>query len=185
MSIEFTVACSEQHFEQILQLQQQNLISAINEERQSKEGFVFAEHTLPLLKEMATHLPQVVALYQGQVIGYNLTMLASMKNIVTSLIPMFDEFEKSYYKGRLLTEYKFMVGGQVCVDKAFRGQDLLKKLYYATRDRLSQDYQVCVTEIAGNNPISFAAHNKMGFETVRSYYDGTMQWDIVAWGFGR
>ena len=53
MEVILDVASTEQHFEQILHLQRQNLISAISEEQQALQGFVFAEHTIPLLKMMA------------------------------------------------------------------------------------------------------------------------------------
>jgi len=125
MEIVFEVASTEQHFEQILQLQKQNLFSTISEEQQAQQGFVFAEHTMSLLKMMAAHLPQVIVVSNGKVIGYNLAMPVSMKNEMPSLVPMFTEFERSKYKGRLLTAYHFMVGGQVCVDKDFRRQGLL------------------------------------------------------------
>ena len=67
---------------------------------------------MPLLKMMAAHLPQVIALSDDKVIGYNLAMPVSMKNAMPSLVPMFTEFERSTYKGRLLTAYHFIVGGQ-------------------------------------------------------------------------
>jgi hypothetical protein len=102
MAIHFDVARTEEHFEQILQLQRQNLMGAISEEQQAREGFVFAEHTAPLLKKMAVHLPQVVASHEGQVIGYNLAMNAAMRDEVPSLRPMFDEFERCQYKDRPL-----------------------------------------------------------------------------------
>ena len=34
---------------------------------------------------------------------------------------MFTEFERCEYKGKPLSKYRFVVGGQVCVDKEFRG----------------------------------------------------------------
>ena len=46
---------------------------------------------------MAAHLPQVVAISHGKVIGYNLAMPVAMKNAMPSLIPMFTEFERSTY----------------------------------------------------------------------------------------
>ncbi len=181
MSITLDVACTEQHFEQILQLQQQNWLGAISQSQQVNEGFVFAKHTVPLLQKMSTYLPQVIALDGGKVIGYNLAMLASMREELPILIPMFDEFEKARYKGSPLKERKYFVGGQVCVDKAYRGQGLLKKLYHATRDRLADDYELCVTEIAVNNAISLKAHAKMGFEVIGDYHDGATHWNVVAW----
>ena len=62
MEIIFDIASTDQHFEQILQLQKQNLFSELSPERQAQQGFVFAEHNLPLLKRFAEELPQVIAL---------------------------------------------------------------------------------------------------------------------------
>jgi len=117
MEIVFDIAATEQHFAQILDLQQQNLVRTLGAEQQAQQGFVFAEHTMALLTMMAAHLPQVIALSQGTVIGYNLAMPVAMKQAMPSLVPMFTEFERCIYHGRPLATYHFMVGGQVCVAK--------------------------------------------------------------------
>ena len=179
--IVFDIASTEQRFNQILRLQQENLVNLISEEQQAKHGFVFAEHTLPLLKRMATFLPQVIALSDDRVIGYNLALHVAMKNEIPKLIPMFHEFEQSKYKGRLLETYKFMVGGQVCVDKDFRGQGLMSKLYHETKMRVPSGYEICVTEVSARNIISLRAHEKMGFEVVNTYHDGKELWRVVVW----
>jgi len=181
--IVFDVANTEEQFNQILRLQQENLVNLISEEQQARHGFVFAEHTLALLKRMATYLPQVVALSDNKVVGYNLALHVSMKNEVPKLIPMFHEFEQSKYKDRPLVTYKFMVGGQVCVDKNFRGQGLMSKLYHETKNRLPSGYELCVTEVAARNIISLKAHEKMGFEVVNTYNDGKELWNVVVWNF--
>lgn len=181
MEIVFEAASTEQHFEQILRLQRQNLFSEISEDEQARQGFVFAEHTVPLLKLMAAHLPQVIALGDGRVVGYNLAMTASMKNEMPRLVPMFEQFERTEYKGRPLSTYRYMVGGQVCVDKDFRGQGLLRRLYHETRNRVRSGYELCVTEIAARNVVSLDAHKKMGFEVASSYHDGKELWFVVVW----
>jgi GNAT superfamily N-acetyltransferase len=181
MDIVFEVASTDQHFEQILQLQRQNLLSAVSEEQQARQGFVFAEHTMPLLKRMAAELPQVIAVSDGRVIGYNLAMPVSMKNDMPSLVPMFAEFERCEYRGSPLPAYNFMVGGQVCVDRDFRGQGLLRRLYHETRDRLPAGYQLCVTEVSARNSRALKAHQEMGFEVVSTYHDGKELWKVVVW----
>lgn len=175
------VANTEEQFNQILRLQQENLVDLISEEQQAKHGFVFAEHTLPLLKRMSTFLPQVVALSDNKVIGYNLALHVSMKHEVPKLIPMFHEFEQSKYKDRPLVTYKFMVGGQVCVDKDFRGHRLMSKLYQETKNRLPSGYELCVTEVSARNIVSLKAHEKMGFEVVNTYHDAKELWKVVVW----
>ena len=185
MEISFAIASTAQHFEQILHLQQQNVGRALTAEQQAQQGFVFAEHTLALLHLMAAHLPQVIAVSHDTVIGYNLAMPVTMKQAMPSLVPMFTEFERTTYKARPLTAYHFMVGGQVCVDKAFRGQGLMRQLYHETRHRLPPGYQLCVTEVAARNQVSLKAHQKMGFEVVSTYHDGTELWHVVVWDLAK
>jgi GNAT superfamily N-acetyltransferase len=181
MEIIFDVASTDQHFEQILELQRQNLFTELSPERQSQQGFVFAEHNLSLLKRFAAELPQVIAMSNDQVVGYNLAMPVSMRNEIASLVPMFDEFDRCQYKGKPLASYRYMVGGQVCVHKDFRGHGLLSKLYHETKNRLPTGYQLCVTEVAARNAAGINAHQKMGFEVVNTYHDGTELWKIVVW----
>jgi GNAT superfamily N-acetyltransferase len=179
--IVFDVARTEPQFNQILLLQQANLVNVISVDQQARHGFVFAEHTLALLQRMATFLPQVVALSNDRVIGYNLALHVSMKHEIPKLVPMFHEFEKSEYKGRPLETFRFMVGGQVCVDENFRGQGLMSKLYHETKNRLPSGYQICVTEVAERNSISLKAHQRMGFQVVNTYHDGKELWKVVVW----
>jgi len=185
MDILFRTASTDQDFEGILALQQQNLYTAISKEAQEQQGFVFAQHTVALLKTMAAELPQVIAVADNQVVGYNLAMTANMKSVVPSIIPMFDAFENCIYKGKPLTSYRYIVGGQVCVAQAFRGQGLLSKLYQATKNLASNEYQFCVTEISTRNLLSLKIHQRMGFKVIGTYYDGQEHWNVVLWDFGR
>ena len=181
MQITLRPALSNEHFEQIILLQEQNLYKSLSAERQAEQGFVFAEHTTELLKAMASRLPQIIALADGKVVGYNLAMHVSMKDHLPSLAPMFAEFEKCVYKGSLLTDHRFVVGGQVCVDSNFRGMGLLSKLYNATKSHLPAGYELLVTEVSTRNKISLKAHQKMGFEVIHTYDDGVELWDVIVW----
>ncbi|MBB6272366.1 GNAT superfamily N-acetyltransferase [Pedobacter cryoconitis] len=176
-------AVTDRHFVEILALQKENLYSSISLEQQKEQGFVFAEHNLELLKRMAEYLPQVIATCNDQVIGYNLAMPAAMTNELPSLVPMFNEFERCYYQGKLLGSYNYMVGGQVCVHHDFRGQGLLCKLYHETRNRLAGQYQLCVTEISTRNINSLKVHQRMGFEVIGTYRDEKELWNVVVWQF--
>jgi hypothetical protein len=183
MEIIFDIASTDQQFEQILQLQRQNLFSELTAEQQKQQGFVFAEHTVPLLKRMADELPQVIAVSDGKVVGYNLAMPVSMKKDISSLVPMFTEFERTQYQGKPLSAYRYIVGGQVCVHKDFRGHGLLGKLYNETRKKVIPEFDLCVTEVAARNNAGINAHQKMGFEVVGTYHDGKELWKVVLWDF--
>lgn len=181
----FQPAVTDDHFAQILELQRRNLYTAISTEQQSQDGFVFAEHNMELLKKMAAHLPQIIALHGEEVIGYSLAMDVTMQDELPSLAPMFMEFGKCMYAQQPLTSFPFIVGGQVCVAKAFRGRGLIGELYRATKNSVGNDFRLCVTEIAVRNEKSLKAHQKIGFEVLGTYHDGTELWNIVVWDFNK
>ncbi|MFO0592040.1 MAG: hypothetical protein U0441_31120 [Polyangiaceae bacterium] len=180
-----TVASSDSQLAQILALQRRYSYRSLSAEQQHAEGFVFAEHTLPVLRRMAAELPQAVALADEKVVGYCLSMHRSLKAEVPSLAPMFAQFEQCSFRGKPLSEYHFMVGGQVCVDREFRGLGLLAGLYRELGRALPPHYELCVTEIATRNEVSVRAHQKMGFEPVATYRDDKEEWVIVAWDLAR
>ena len=166
-------------------LQRRYLVGALSEEQQALEGFVFAEHTLPLLRRMAAQAPQAIAILGRRVIGYCLSLPLSMRGELPILRPMFEEFDRCVYRERPLCEYSLIVGGQVCVDRDHRGKGLLARLYEQVRASLPFRCDLCVTEIATRNVVSVRAHERMGFKTISTYSDGQEEWVIVVWDLSR
>ncbi|MEM6428410.1 MAG: GNAT family N-acetyltransferase [Deinococcota bacterium] len=181
MTTTITVASSDAQLKQILALQRRYHKQTLNADEQRAEGFVFAEHTLPLLKRMSAKLPQAIALVDNQVVGYCLSLSLSLQSALPNLAAMFAQFERCSYRGKPLVDYPFFVGGQVCVDRAYRGQHLMSQLYHQIQQSLQSDYDLCVTEIAARNNVSVCAHKKMGFEIISTYTDEHEEWVIVAW----
>ena len=180
--IHLDVAPSARHFEQILDLQRRYHAGALSPDAQEREGFVFAEHSVSLLGRMSAELPQAIAVANDDVVvGYCLSLSLSLRHELPSLAPMFDQFDRCAYHGRPLSTYSFFVGGQVCVERAYRGHGLLARLYEQVRLSAPKTYELCVTEIAVRNQVSLRAHERMGFETISTYSDGSEAWVIVAW----
>lgn len=180
-----TIASSDRHLEGILALQRRYLARTSPPEQQAREGFVFVEHTLPLLRRMAAASPQAIALVEGRVVGYCLSLHLSLQAEVPSLGPMFEQFGRSVYRQRPLRDYRFIVGGQTCVDRDQRGQGLMARLYDQVRVSLPFPCDLCVTEVATRNQVSLRAHERMGFEPVSAYSDGREDWVVVAWDLSR
>ena len=176
-------ASTEQHFNQILSLQKKNHYTEISAEQQSQNGFVFVQHTIEILQTMAVAAPQIIALHNDQVVGYTLAMTPSMKDKLPCLVPMFVQFEQVKYKGRALNDYRYIVGGQICVSKEFRGIGLSSMLYNETKKRAQDTCELCVTEVSRRNVASLKAHLKVGFEVAHTYEDGKEVWDILVWDF--
>lgn len=179
--IEITIASTDQHFEEILVLQRRYHAKTVSTEVQNREGFVYAEHTVPLLRRMAAQSPQAIALFEGHVVGYCLTLPLPLRAEVPSLAPMFEHFERCTYRGKTLASRRYFVGGQVCVDRAHRGKGILARLYRHLGETLRATKDLCVTEIATRNAVSVRAHEKMGFEVISAYADAHEDWVIVAW----
>jgi GNAT superfamily N-acetyltransferase len=169
----------------MLALQRRHLPSALTREQQEREGFVFAQHTLPLLRRMASELPQAIALVEDRVAAYCLALPLSLEAEFPSLAPMFARFPRCAFRGRPLTDCRFFVGGQVCVDRPQRGRGLAARLYEHVARSVPEEYELCVTEVAARNVVSLRAHAKLGFEPLARYVADGEEWVIVAWDLGR
>ena len=97
---------------------------------------------------------------------------------------MFEVFDKILYCGKLVTYYKFIVVGQVCIDKNYRGKGLLDKSYAAYKNLYKNKYDFAITEIATTNHRSLNAHKRIGFKEVHQFTDiNKIEWSIVIWNW--
>jgi hypothetical protein len=179
--IQLTTAHTLQHFEQILELQGRNQRDALTPEEQAVQGFLYCKYNVDILKMLASHEAQIIALDGEKVIGYNLCIATSLVNELPDLQEMFYAFDHTPYKGMLLSQYAYVVGGQICVDKSYRGQGLLNRMYTEMSILTNNRYQLCVTDVSQRNIPSLNAHLKTGFEIAGTYpHDGEI-WNTVVW----
>ena len=167
-------ADSLKELEQILELQQRNLPKTISEDESAKEGFVTVEHTLNLLKSMNDVCGHIIAVDDGQVVGYALCMHPQFANDIEVLRPMFQEIDKTI-KGQV----NYMAMGQICVAKSHRGQGIFRKLYQTMQEKLPEGFDTIITEVDGKNKRSLAAHTAIGFQELKRYYALDKEWVII------
>ncbi|WP_345239449.1 GNAT family N-acetyltransferase [Nibrella saemangeumensis] len=179
--IRYTTAATDDDLQQILALQQQNLAKIITPEQQQEQGFVTVVHTLPLLQQMNAAAPQIIAKDGDQLAGYALVMPTSFRSFIPVLQPMFDLLDTLEYDGQLVGSYSYYVMGQICVVEKYRGQGVFDGLYQYHRDRLSADFDLCVTEVATRNTRSLRAHQRVGFTSIAEYEDETDRWCVIVW----
>ena len=165
---------SLKELEQILDLQQRNLPKNISQEESTKEGFVTVEHTLNLLKSMNDVCGHIIAVDDGQVVGYALCMHPQFANDIEVLRPMFQEIDKTI-KGQV----NYMAMGQICVAKSHRGQGVFRKLYQTMQEKLPEGFDTIITEVDGKNKRSLAAHTAIGFTTLTIYHSDGKEWHII------
>jgi GNAT superfamily N-acetyltransferase len=165
----------------ISDLQQKNLKHLITPAEADSQGFVTAEYTMEFFKAMHDACPSIIAKADERVVGYALVALKSVRHHHDLLADLFNSIDKVTFKGRLLASVNYVVVGQLCVAKEFRGQGLVQQMYYYYRDCLSDDYDYLITDVAQANPRSLKAHKTTGFQVVDVLTYGGVSWDIVLW----
>lgn len=175
--ITFGRATSEVDLNQILNLQQKNLPGAISSEEKKKEGFVTVSHTFEILKAMNDICPHIVAKLDDIVIGYALCMHPKFMYEIAVLRPMFEEIEALHPKME-----NYIVMGQICVAKAYRGKGLFRQLYQTMRNAVQPEFERIITEVDAENTRSLRAHYAAGFKELITYHSGGQDWKVIGLG---
>ncbi|WAM30312.1 GNAT family N-acetyltransferase [Myxococcus sp. NMCA1] len=176
-----TAVRNRDELEHILALQQKNLKQALSADEMRSQGFVTVQHDLPALEQMHAMAPSIVARHDGVLVAYALSMPREARALAPILEPMFTLLDSLEFRSKSLRDYRFYVMGQICIDKAHRGQGLFDRLYHQHRDHFRDQFDLIVTEISVRNLRSLRAHERVGFETLHTYRDATDEWAVVAW----
>ena len=180
MDIYYSHAKTREELEQIKELQAANLPNQITKEEATREGYVTVVHHLALLEQMNTPYPHTIAKTDEAVIGYALSMPRLFSGTIPILVPMFEQIDRLIWKGKLLAETNYIVMGQVCISKSWRGKNVFTGLYSHMQSRMTAyGFDCIVTEIAANNTRSLRAHEKVGFTELGRYATGDVEWVIV------
>ena len=179
--IVYSTAKSPEDLQQIMALQAQNLPQAVPAQEAATQGFVTVQHDLDLLAAMNEKYPHQLALAEGRVVGFALVMLPEFGDKIPVLVPMFRLLDQLEYRGTPLREQAYFVMGQVCIDKAYRGQGIFRELYEKLRRDMAPHFSLLVTEIATRNTRSLQAHAALGFRHLHRYTADGEEWDIVTW----
>jgi len=174
MEIHYCRATSKQELKQILQLQSANLRSVISSRESQREGFVSVVHTLDLLERMNRVAAHIVAKTGDNVVGYALCMHPSFSDEIAMLKPMFHKVNT-----QLGPNHKFMIMGQICIAKQYRGKGIFRGLYKAMSEALFPAYDSIVTEVDADNQRSLQAHHAVGFSDIEVYRSGDRIWHLI------
>ena len=166
----------------ILQLHLLNLKGNISNEEAQHEGFVSAEYDLNSLNKINSICPSIIAVdITKKIIGYALVVTKEFYGHHDLLDDLFRSVDALSFNGECLEGISYVIVGQLCVAKSFRGQGVVQMMYNFYRDELCSKYKYCITDIASNNPRSLKAHLKTGFQVIDSKGYGGLTWDVVLW----
>ena len=168
-------ASSDEELNQILKLQKQNLPRALSLSEKEHEGFVTVDHNFEILKQMNDYCPHVIAKQGENVVGYTLCMHPKFADGIEILKPMFKEIDKV-----LLNHEKFIVMGQVCVDKFYRKKGIFRGLYNFMKQELKDSFDYIITEVDAKNKRSLSAHLAIGFKIIKEFNADNTDWVIVS-----
>lgn len=166
----------------IYDLQQANLKKNLSEQEIESDGFVTVNHNWETLEKLNSIEPHIIAKDNIEIIGYVLAMTKKSRDDIPIIFPMFAEFEKITYEGKLVSDYDYMVVGQACVHKNYRGKGIIENCFRIYKKTFANRYDFSITEIAMTNHRSINAHKKIGFKEIHSYKDSNQnEWIIVVW----
>jgi len=167
--------------EGIRKLQEDNLKRNLPGNEAETEGFVTAEYPIEFLEALHKSGPSIIAKENHQVVGYALVATKSVSHQHELLSDLFNYIDKITYRGLLLKNVSYVVVGQLCVSKSYRGLGLVQQMYQHFKKSLAGEYDCCITDIAENNPRSLKVHLRTGFQVIDNFHYGGSNWDIVLW----
>jgi hypothetical protein len=180
--ITYTTSKSDKELNGILELQKGNLPQSLTESEMNSQGFVTVSHSLEDLKKLNEYENHLIIKDGERVIGYLLAMTKRSRNDIPVLIPMFELFDSISYKVKLISTYNYLVVGQVCIDKDYRGLGLLDNAYAAYKAYFKDKYDFALTEISTNNARSINAHKRIGFFELHRFVETkNTEWSVVIW----
>jgi L-amino acid N-acyltransferase YncA len=172
---------TEEELQGIRDLQEANLSSKLSAEEASAEGFVTASYTVDFLRTMHRSHPSVIAKDGDKVVGYALVATQDVRKEHDLLAGLFDEIDAIEYEGKPIRQRNYVVVGQLCVGKGYRGMGLAKRMYDFYREALQEKFDSCLTDVVQSNKRSLRAHEKTGFIVVGTLEYGGVGWDVVMW----
>jgi RimJ/RimL family protein N-acetyltransferase len=178
--IKYSIVQTEEEIKGIHTLLETNLAINIPDEIEDKEGFLTVAYSYADLKRMHEIEPSIIAKDKERVIAYVLALDPVVKKDFPILAPLVDLFGNIIYEGKAVSAYNYLIIGQACIDTAYRGKGVFKKIYAAYKERFKDKYDFAISEIASRNQRSMNAHGRIGFIPVHEYTgpDGVV-WTVV------
>ena len=171
--IEYKQAQTTEEIRQVLALQKQNLPKNLSEKEIREQGFLTVEHSFELLWEMNAVFPHTLAVDNGKIVGYALSMTSKFADTIPILKSMFKEVKKAF-QGR-----EFIVMGQICVAKTHRGKGIFRGLYKNMQAFTQDAFGSIITEVDVKNIRSMNAHKAIGFRELKRHASDGRVWSLI------
>ena len=140
--ITYETANSVKDLTEIIALQKENLKENLADIEIQAQGFVTVSHALSDLEKLQQYEKSLVVKDQNKVVGYILAMTKNSRSDIPILIPMFQIFDAIYFNEKTVSAYNYMVVGQVCIGKNYRGLGIFDKAYAAYKALFKDKFEI-------------------------------------------
>ena len=137
-------------------------------------GTLSGELTAYQIKEMMTDMPQIIAKFDNEIVGFLLTTSKSVQN--KREFPIVDAMLASY-----LGSPNSYIYGPICVSQNQRGKGLAQLMFQELL-KLEPNREG-ILFIKSDNLTSLRAHEKMRMKKVSSFYFNNADFDVYAYFF--
>ena len=178
--MEYKIAKIED-IEKVLELHFKYQIDSIKEE-DKKDGFI----TTAFTKEQMEDLIQIeqglfIAVEDEQIVAYIMSASWKFWSRWPMFVHMIEDLPNLEYLGQKLSVENSYQYGPVCVDKEYRGKQVLEKLFDFARVNMAKRFPILVTFINKINQRSYIAHTKkIGLEVIKEFsYNNNNYYELV------
>lgn len=169
-------------FKQIVALQNKNLISVLTQSEQS-DGFLSAAFSEEQFRSMDNDLCVVICTDLENICGYVCASSVEYNKNIPLVAAMLNHFPNITYQEKSLAVYNSFIYGPVCIDKEYRGKNILSALINKMLELLLQknpQLELLTVLISSENQRSINAHKKLGMEKVGQFeFAGKIFWILV------
>ncbi len=146
-----------------------------------RQGFLSAQFTSRQIADMAEDLGIIVASEEERVVGFACASRFDGEGQPPIVKTMIAEFERIHFRGRPLQEYRLFLYGPACLDPAYRGRGLLRRLYREINRGVAGKYDVGSAFVSEDNPHSLKAHvDGLGMSDVGRFAHDGRDYHILA-----
>ena len=181
MTVDIVRVSTQSDLDGILSLHKANHFSNLTKEEMELEGFVTAEYDAELLSAMHQICPSIITKDGDRVVGYVLVITRDFYGKHNLLDELFDAIDVIQCGEGFMKDIKYVLIGQICVDKEYRGQNIVQRMYSFYKSELESRYAGCCTDIAVTNPRSLKAHIKSGFKVIKKTSHKGVEFNIIHW----
>ncbi len=161
-----------QDFDLMVELQNQNLATRLSEE-EKQQGFLSGSFTQAQFSNLNDDIAVIVGLDESKLVGFLCASSIEFNQDFRLPAAMIARFQHVSYKGQVLSNYKSVVAGPVCVDRNYRGKGIFESMYEHLIQTVPAKYNLIAALVSTINPRSIRAHEKVGLETVDTFdFDG-------------